>query len=1256
MGFHKWSDIDSDFPHEYEQLNDLAEMLRRWSKQNEIDTHLLANFWVGGEQIDAAIIIPNCLVVIELKTGTGTVIGEENGDWCIQTDDGNNIIINQGRKNPLIQARTKRYAIMDYLEARKEEIFSSKQKASQMSFEHTSSLVVFNGKISWDKNQVPKKVLPWFDVISINMMSEKLKAIRSNKLSLSPEESWTIPTLLSLGIKKDQIEENKGQKSGIKKIFEDINIDTEFLPKEPKTGKDFGISETVTKNVESEKKPSEEIKTSFFKTYENKELAIGCNFLTKGVFDGVDILNRNVILIKTKDNTIRKVFLNEGFFEAVNDLKKLVSDSGKLIKSKDKIEITLINTEFDGVNLYLKDNLESLLIIEPLWLINVTALADFNFCQRSLFNNRYSLGSQQESMIRGSIIHEVFESLLKENALNDSCELKESKVVLNKAFNSRALDFVLTETDYSKMYNDSVKPQLDALSNHIKENLNNIKKVDTERFIINPLIGLKGKIDAVITTSNGIKAIELKTGKGGWGDKVKYGHDLQAQAYTIMMQMKYNSKKIGAPSVIYSGEYERVKELRERYGSQNIFIEKSVNLSYIDKAHVISMRNKLVMADYLFTLPYETNQNKCNNCSKKSICRDLFELEEKHDPSNIPVFINSSITSDVYKKYSDKEKGFFNRYNRFLIEEYRVIKEFQGQYLIKKPMERIALGKCVEIENFKLKNLEVNLEEIKTPEECYGKEYILNCINNSEIRESDSCLLSDKDGPVFGECIEVVVSKVTCNSITIRSRVKIEFEPAFLDLYSPETIFERNFSAIYAIINDPALKNLKNILIAGSSAKPNLQKKIESSFKKFNPSDSQKKCIELARGLEEYLLIQGPPGTGKTITIAMIVNTLFSLNKSIIISCYTNRAINEVIRKIIEYAPDVPIYRIGERQRADEMDGIWLEDIINIYKSLDEKVTKAKEIIYSSDPKPVYIGTTNAWLKGNYDNLKGRNGSLFDIAIIDEASQVLLPNAIGVIRLAEKFILVGDHNQLPPVIQSKEAKELSKTLFEILFDKKHQYDENIKVTLETQHRMPVPIAKFIASEFYNNKLITADEISKRKLEIKSTNLKHYEILNPDIPLTLVSIKNHKSEGMARKNPKETKIIVEILSDLLSCGIEAENIGIIAPFRAQVADIRRALENKLGNVIENWQIIRTMVDTVDRFQGDERDVIIFSLTLLDSEIPEILNDRRRLNVAISRTRKKFIGIGNWDLVDSNETLRNLKEYVKNSEGCKYITLD
>lgn len=1194
MKFHHWSGSDSDYSQEYIQIINLRDILKKWSEEIDIETHLMTNFYVGGEEIDGLIIIPNNIVVIDLKSGSGTIEGLENGDWICKQDDKNQFPINPGRKNPLNQARDKRWALINYLDKKKEEIFSSQQKANQMSFEHTSSFILFDGKISWDKNQVPKNIWPWFDVLSIDKLPEKIKSIRSSILSLTSEESWLIPTLLNLSNKDKKID---------KVLIEEPQI----------------ISEKNTSVHEKSKDP-----LTMIKDKKSDEIITGHNSLIRGIFTGTDPNDKAVILIKTHGAKTWKVFLNDTFYSAKEDLKKLISSREKLI-SKGEIAINLINVAVEGKNIYLKDELESLLVIEPAWLINVSVLAEFSFCQRSLFNGRYSLRHQKEIMIRGSIVHEVFESILK-----NPSDLEKQKDVLNESFSNRALDFVLTDTDYKEMYRSFIVPHLNALIQHSKISMDNIRSVNTERFIINPILGLKGKIDAVITEIDGIKAIELKTGKS-WGSKVKYGHDLQAQAYTLMMEMKFTDEKILFPSVIYSGDYEKVGELRERYQSNNINIEQPVEFQYDDKAHVITMRNKLVLADYLFTLEYGENPKKCKNCGEASICYDLYELELEHDLSNTPLFINDNHIN----KYSLEEKVFFNKYNRLLTEEYRVIKEAQGEYLAKDIVERLASGKCVKIDTYK----------ILSDNEC-----ILNCINESELRESDGCLLSDNKGPIYGECLEVVVSNVTRNSITIKSRVKLEFEPAFIDVYSSETIFERNYSAIYALINQPSLKKLKDILINGSLPGENKQININVLDSGVLLGKNQKKCIELSLGIEDYLLIQGPPGTGKTLTIAMMVDVLFKKKKSILISCYTHRAIDESIRKILKYAPDVPIYRLGSRQKIPGQDNIVLEEVINSCSQLDEKINKAKEIIAN---KPVYIGTTNAWLSGNYDNLIG--DSLYDVAIIDEATQVLLPNALGVVRLAKKFILVGDHNQLPPVIQSSEARELSNTLFEILYEREYGNDSN-KVMLDVQHRMPDPIAKFISKEFYNDKLITSIDTKSRKLEVDLSGSSLFEILNPDNPLTLVNIDTNKSKNMIRTSPEETKIIVEIVSELLNAGVKPDDIGIIAPFRAQVADIRRALESNLSEFFENSSSIKKIVDTVDRFQGDERDVIIFSLTLTDKVVPEIINDKKRLNVAISRARRKFIGVGNWELVDRNETLKNLREYAKISNGCKFISKD
>jgi len=197
MSFNKWSGLESDFTHEHLQINELAKILKKWSNEKNKNVHLLTNYYVGGEEIDATIILSNTVVVIDLKSGSGKITGGENGDWdCLRSNE-NPFIINKNRKNPYLQARDKRFAVIDYLNEHKNEIFSS-QKASQMDFIYTTSLVVFDGKVEWDKEQLPVKVLPWFDVLSLSDLTEKLESIRNKKLLLTTDEAIKIPTILKL--------------------------------------------------------------------------------------------------------------------------------------------------------------------------------------------------------------------------------------------------------------------------------------------------------------------------------------------------------------------------------------------------------------------------------------------------------------------------------------------------------------------------------------------------------------------------------------------------------------------------------------------------------------------------------------------------------------------------------------------------------------------------------------------------------------------------------------------------------------------------------------------------------------------------------------------------------------------------------------------------------------------------------------------------------------------------------------------------
>lgn len=1174
--FHKWSGIDSNYTLEIDQINKVTKILSDWANTSKTSTHLLTNFTYNSEEIDLAIILPSSFILMDLKTGGGVIQGTENGFWTStvlfekidKKQKAKPRKINKSRnRNPFQQADKKKWAFLKFLNDYKNRIFSDEKtkKVEKKFIFSLKSHIVFSEQISWDRSQIPPGTLradKWFDVYSIENILDKVTLIEDEKnIHLSEEEQWSICTLLNLKYDAE------------KHDFSEIEEKYLNLPKE-----------TIS-------------------SYKSKGELIHAQF--------VDIADENSIYIEENDGNRLKVHLNDYFKNTVLELRKL-SISEKQIK-KNEIDINLVNVERVNNEIFFKNDMESLLVIEPEWLINVTELAQLDFCERQLFNSRYTLKSRSELMTRGSIIHEVFEDILQRPEDIDGMKSK-----LNKSFSNRSLEFALDSLDYKGM-DEYIRPHLNKLYKYRTKNalISDIKDDDisTERFIINPILGLKGKIDAVVTDKNGSRAIELKTGKKRWewvdgrpSQKITPGHRSQVQAYSLLMEMKSEFKVLD-PIIIYSGEEVDGLEIGE-----------TIEFSYIDKSKTMNKRNKLVLADYLLELDYEKdNANKCAKCKDLDVCQNIFSLEKKHNQKNLPIYFTDEerflFNENVF---TSKEKQFFNDYNQLLTEEYRIDKEAQGTFLLKDKIERLSLGKTSVIDTFQ--EIDIN-------------KYILFSKNESELREGDRCLISDKNGPIYGDCLEASILTVSKSNFIISTRAKIEFIPVFLDIYPQENIFARNYPMIYELIANKENEKIKNFIINKSNPASNTLVDLDQIG---TLHESQMKAIKYALGLQDYLLIQGPPGTGKTLTIAHIIEQLAMSGKRVIIGCYTHRAVDEVIKKLKNHTNlKFPIYRLGE-STSDEINEFSIEKIVYDKISIDSKVEKAQSIFLNS---AVYIATTHKWLSGDFDNLIKKHGK-YDVAIIDEASQVIIPNAIGTIRLARKFILVGDHKQLPPVIQSEEAKDLSHTLFEELYNNSSAC-ESTKVMLDIQHRMPEQISNFISNEFYNNKLNTFKSKSNSVIELNDVNSDYVPILQSKNAIELIDVKS--SNNNANQSYQEAVMIKEILKTLLSSGFNHSRIGVIAPFRAQVAEIRRNIELELIEYFDDHNSIKNMVDTVDRFQGDERDVILFSLTIGESEIPKLLQDKRRLNVAISRAKMKFIAIGDWHKALQSDTLSNLKKY-------------
>lgn len=352
---------------------------------------------------------------------------------------------------------------------------------------------------------------------------------------------------------------------------------------------------------------------------------------------------------------------------------------------------------------------------------------------------------------------------------------------------------------------------------------------------------------------------------------------------------------------------------------------------------------------------------------------------------------------------------------------------------------------------------------------------------------------------------------------------------------------------------------------------------------------------------------------------------------------------------------DSEIFRLGvQRQGGRGISPSTMNSMANWIeknKDVDELHNAIKDlennIIHDIVDKSDVILSTNSSAA-----LEAIEKTKFNIAIVDEASQATIPSVLIPIAKAQKFVLAGDHKQLPPTIISSKAHELEDTLFEELINK---YPDK-SALLNTQYRMNQLLMEFPNSEFYNSKLDSAetvkdivitDIIEENKLSETEKVKIEDQLLSDKQPLIFVDTSEIDKNG--EKKLKDSKSIInlaeaettlEIVDFYQKLGIDDKDIGIISPYADQVS----LLKNKTD--IE--------VKTVDGFQGREKEIIIIS-TVRSNDKGKIgfLSDLRRLNVALTRAKRKLIIIGNKETLKTNPTYERLIEYA--NENKRIVTM-
>ena len=435
----------------------------------------------------------------------------------------------------------------------------------------------------------------------------------------------------------------------------------------------------------------------------------------------------------------------------------------------------------------------------------------------------------------------------------------------------------------------------------------------------------------------------------------------------------------------------------------------------------------------------------------------------------------------------------------------------------------------------------------------------------------------------------------------------------------------------------------KNLII-NSCPKPLFENKVQceeylaetvNSFK-LSLLPKQKEAILKCMQAKDYYLIQGPPGTGKSFVLGIIMlEEILDLKHNVIVIGPNHMAINNAMEQFVKLLPaySVLVTKVGQTYNAPALKVFYEDKEYSIENVMRLNVSWAKEL-YPKHNLNWLIGLTPHCLYTSR-----ARGLECDTLIIDEAGQMSIPLALMGMIKAKKVIFAGDHKQLAPIVSSeKVASELKQSIFQALLS-----DENCTM-LDTSFRMCEPICGYVSELFYDG-LLKAKKQGCGDALICSEPLYSF-----DSPVILHEVEDDGEQV----SDKEASFIADTVAGFIDKGINASEIAVLSPFRAQAANIRRALRKHDGIGMEDYQKI--VSDTVDKMQGQEREVILYSLvsgnTDYMTEMAEFLYNPNKMNVAFSRAKSKLIIVGSLSKI--GKLALPIYPHINRMLNSKYVT--
>ena len=521
-----------------------------------------------------------------------------------------------------------------------------------------------------------------------------------------------------------------------------------------------------------------------------------------------------------------------------------------------------------------------------------------------------------------------------------------------------------------------------------------------------------------------------------------------------------------------------------------------------------------------------------------------------------------------------------------------------------------------------------------------------------------------------------------------------------IDLTFDEVSYREMDSALREVMRarGDRLAELRDVLLGARQARFR-ESKADDLFYSSALNESQLAAVRHVITAQDVAIIHGPPGTGKTTTLVQAILETIRRERRVLVCAPSNTAVDLLTEKLVESG--VKVIRMGNPSRVSDLllqhtldarvmahpsyskmhsmrqTATQLRDTANDRAS--ERVRKfgfeerqhrqlmkeeARMLVQAANDLERFITEdvleSVQVITGTLVGASNRDirHLTFDTVFIDEAAQALEPGCWIPIAKGERVVLVGDHHQLPPTVKSEKAAR--EGLRETLFEKCIKRQPATARMLTVQYRMHEHIMAFSSLQFYSGQLEAHESV-------KCAGLDAYDRrFAPDLPvefldtagLGFLEVTIHESRSTA--NPKEADLLLKRLSQLLQCleprdSAEHEHpqkpltIGVIAPYRAQINYLKDVIEQNdaLNDLLRHR---RLSVGTVDSFQGQERDVIAISLTRSNHHGDiGFLSDIRRMNVGMTRARRKLLLVGDSSTLSTHAFFRDLLAYVKRIRG-------